>query len=245
MPFTTAADGIRIHYQTEGAGPPLVLQHGLLSSIESWRVRGYVKRLSPHFQLILIDSRGHGESDKPVEQDAYELRQRVADVASVLDTLGVGRAHYLGYSMGCWLGYGALIYMPQRFRSLILGGFSPYHGPSVSFADLEQAPVLANPAYARALAEQPEAMRHCLNELRRWGGAVQALRTARLPLLLFAGTDDPNGAARDMPAAITRSSDATFFAIEGADHGGAADAVELVAPQVIDFVQRAESELGG
>jgi len=245
MAFATAADGVKIHYEVEGDGPPLVLQHGLLSNIESWRRRGYVERLSPHFQLILVDSRGHGESDKPDDQEAYELRTRVADVASVMDEVGVRQAHYLGYSMGCWIGYGALIYMPQRFKSLTLGGFSPYTGPSVTFEQLEETPPeQLNEAYVASLREFPWAMKHSMNELRRWGGAVQALRTTSMPLLLFAGTEDPNQAATQMPEAIASSKDAAFFAVEGANHTGAADQVDVVAPRVIEFVQRVEAAGG-
>ena len=245
MAYVTAPDGVKIHYEVEGSGPPLVLQHGLLSNIESWHRRGYVERLSPHFQLILVDSRGHGESDKPDDQEAYELRTRVVDIASVLNDLEIRQAHYLGYSMGCWMGYGALIYMPQRFKSLTLGGFSPYRGPEARFETLRQAPaVQANEAFAASLAKFPRAMEHSMNELRRWGGAVQALRTAQTPLLLFAGTEDPNDAAREMPLAIVSSKDATFFPVEGADHTGAADAVDVVAPRVIEFVERVEAAGG-
>jgi len=86
MPVATAPDGVRIHYEIEGDGPPLVLQHGLLSSLESWRQRGYVERFAPKYQCILVDSRGHGESDKPDDPEAYELRTRVVDIASVCMT---------------------------------------------------------------------------------------------------------------------------------------------------------------
>ena len=64
MPYTDNG-GVRIHYQTEGSGPPLVLQHGFTSSIEGWYEYGYVDVLKRDYQLILIDARGHGASDKP------------------------------------------------------------------------------------------------------------------------------------------------------------------------------------
>ncbi len=66
-------DGIRIHYEVEGNGPPLVLLHGLSDSIESWYEFGYVERLKDEFQLIMIEARGHGESDKPHDPAAYNL----------------------------------------------------------------------------------------------------------------------------------------------------------------------------
>ena len=126
MPLAENTDGVKINYEVVGSGPPLVLQHGLLSDLNAWKTRGYVDALQDSFQLILIDSRGHGHSDKPENSAAYELRTRVTDIASVLNDLDIKQAHYMGYSMGGWMGYGITIYMPQRFRSLVIGGFGPF-----------------------------------------------------------------------------------------------------------------------
>ena len=71
-------NGVRIHYEVEGDGPPLVLQHGTGGSLEHWRARGYLDCQRDRFRLLLIDPRGHRESDQPLEQEAYELRNRVA-----------------------------------------------------------------------------------------------------------------------------------------------------------------------
>jgi pimeloyl-ACP methyl ester carboxylesterase len=53
------------HYEVTGAGPPLVLQHGFMCSLDEWDELGYVAALSAQYRLILIDARGHGSSDKP------------------------------------------------------------------------------------------------------------------------------------------------------------------------------------
>ena len=50
--------GIKIHYQIEGTGPPLILLHGMFDSIESWYDNGYVDKLRTEYKLILIDQRG-------------------------------------------------------------------------------------------------------------------------------------------------------------------------------------------
>ena len=62
MPYATN-QGVRIHYQVEGDGPPLVLQHGFFWSVEGWYRVGYVDTLRTSYRLILIDARGHGASD--------------------------------------------------------------------------------------------------------------------------------------------------------------------------------------
>jgi pimeloyl-ACP methyl ester carboxylesterase len=64
MPYVIS-DGIRIHYEVEGDGPPLVLQHGFGQKASSWRLGGYVDALKSQYRLVLVDARGHGESDKP------------------------------------------------------------------------------------------------------------------------------------------------------------------------------------
>ena len=81
MPY--ACNGsVRIHYQVEGRGPALVLQHGFTESLVDWYEAGYVDALKPDYRLVLIDARGHGASDKPHDPDAYLLGERVADVVA-------------------------------------------------------------------------------------------------------------------------------------------------------------------
>jgi len=73
MPYADN-QGVRIHYRVEGEGPPLVLQHGMIQSIEDWYERGYVGALTAAgFRLILADARGLGRSDKPHDPAAYGL----------------------------------------------------------------------------------------------------------------------------------------------------------------------------
>jgi pimeloyl-ACP methyl ester carboxylesterase len=52
------------------------------------------------------------------------LELRVRDVVIVLDHLHINKAHYFGYSMGGWIGFGIAKYAPERFHSLIIGGLS-------------------------------------------------------------------------------------------------------------------------
>ena len=56
--------GVRIHYEVAGDGPPLVLQHGLGGTLEVNRIAGW-GALQDDYRLVLVDARGHGASDKP------------------------------------------------------------------------------------------------------------------------------------------------------------------------------------
>ncbi len=64
MPYADN-EGVRIFYEVVGDGPPLVLQHGMMMSLRRWSMAGYVDALKSKYRLILIDARGHGQSDKP------------------------------------------------------------------------------------------------------------------------------------------------------------------------------------
>jgi pimeloyl-ACP methyl ester carboxylesterase len=56
-------DGVKIHYEVHGSGPPLILTHGYSSTSEMWR--GQIEALSKNHKLVLWDMRGHGQSDYP------------------------------------------------------------------------------------------------------------------------------------------------------------------------------------
>src|SRR3954454_19587924 len=86
MPYASNGD-IRIHYQIEGSGQALVLQHGFTDSLTSWYDAGYVDPLKHDYMLILIDARGHGDSDKPHNTAAYAMELRVADIVCVMNEL--------------------------------------------------------------------------------------------------------------------------------------------------------------
>src|SRR5215470_19323943 len=116
MPYAVN-QGVRIHYRVEGNGPPLVLQHGYTWSMAGWSRYGYLDALRAHHRLILVDSRGHGDSDKPHDPAAYELSLRVGDIVAVLDALDMPAASFWGYSMGGWYGFGLAKYAPERIRA--------------------------------------------------------------------------------------------------------------------------------
>ena len=76
MPYAKT-NGINLHYREYGKGEPLVLIHGLGSSLESWDVQ--VPIYSEHFRVIALDNRGSGRSDKP--DYPYTMEQMADDAA--------------------------------------------------------------------------------------------------------------------------------------------------------------------
>ncbi len=126
MPYVQSSDGVRIHYEVDGQGPPLVMVHGWSWSIGDFYEYGWVKELQDSYELILIDPRGHGYSDKPHEAAAYAPNLMVQDILSVMDALSLSKACYLGVSQGGVLGYGLLKYAPERVQALLIGAADPY-----------------------------------------------------------------------------------------------------------------------
>src|SRR5512135_846948 len=126
MPITHNHD-VPINYEVEGQGPPLVLLHGFSGNRTSWHGYGFVAALKSAYQLILIDARGHGESGKPHDPEAYADPYLMADVIAVVDDLGLEKVHYLGYSMGGEIGFGLAKYYAHRLLSLLVGGASPFN----------------------------------------------------------------------------------------------------------------------
>jgi pimeloyl-ACP methyl ester carboxylesterase len=128
--------GVRIHYETIGNGPALVMHHGTFGSGADWIDLGYVDALKADHQVILPDSWGHGQSDKPHDPTAYDLALRTSDVLAVLDELGIQKADYFGYSLGGWIGFDLAKHAPDRFRSFIFGAAHPYAESMQPFRDL-------------------------------------------------------------------------------------------------------------
>jgi pimeloyl-ACP methyl ester carboxylesterase len=266
MPFISRR-GIRIRYEVEGKGPPLVLHHGFSSNLEVWLAAGYAKALRPDYQIILIDARGHGGSDKPHDAESYRVEQFADDVVGLLDELGVSKAHYWGYSMGAVIGFEIARRASSRFYSLTLGGHTPY-GPRTEaekqfvelFVDnvavaLEQGmeaylgflEKVSGPippiARKRLLENDPLALSAMTRAFHEWAGIGDILSKILVPCLIYAGEADPlYGGAREGAAHIPA---ARFISLPGLDHFGALFASDLVLPHVKEFLAEKDRRFSG
>jgi pimeloyl-ACP methyl ester carboxylesterase len=236
---------IRIHYETEGAGPPLLLHHGSSGSGADWRDLGYVDALKHEYKLILIDARGAGASDKPHDAAAYDPALRAGDVVAVLDDLGVRHAHYFGYSLGGWVGFLLAKYAPDRCTSLILGGAHPYDENMQPARDrmpkemdafmpsMEQAyGSHLTPAMRGRLQQSDLLAVEAMTQDR--SSIADVLPGIKMPCFLFAGDADPRFAKVQQCAA--QLSNATFFSLPGRDHVGGLVASALVVPRIKAFL---------
>jgi pimeloyl-ACP methyl ester carboxylesterase len=125
MAIALAADGTRLHYEVSGPrdGEPLLLVQGLGADARGWiRQR---RALSGRYRCIVFDNRGAGRSDHP--EGPYDLEVMALDALSVLDAVGVERAHVLGASMGGVIAQIVGVRHPERTRSLVLACTAARH----------------------------------------------------------------------------------------------------------------------
>jgi pimeloyl-ACP methyl ester carboxylesterase len=221
MAYVTSR-GHRIAYDATGDGPAVLLQHGLLSRRGTWHRNGFVAALAREFTVLAVDSLGHGESDKPADPSAYRCDARADDLASVLDACSVERAHVVGYSMGGWMATGFAARHPGRLLSLTLGGWDPVSGraaPGLPFATvLAGARARAPELTAWVTPDAVPALEACWDALADVAGAEAALAACPVPILFWAGREDP--CHDPMRAAAVRLPHATFRSVPG-DHLGA------------------------
>jgi len=109
--------GISISYGVDGQGEPLVLIMGFAGPRLGWifQKRAFRK----HFQVITLDNRGVGRSDKP--SGPYSMRMMADDTVGLMDHLDIEKAHILGVSMGGMIAQELAVNYPNRVRKLVLG----------------------------------------------------------------------------------------------------------------------------
>jgi pimeloyl-ACP methyl ester carboxylesterase len=94
-------DGVRLHYELEGSGPPVVLLHSFPFDSRVWVNTGVAAGLvEVGRQAVLLDRRGQGRSEKPHDPAAYADNACARDVSALLDHLGVDSIDLLAYSLG-------------------------------------------------------------------------------------------------------------------------------------------------
>jgi pimeloyl-ACP methyl ester carboxylesterase len=123
-------NGIKLAYQVQGAGPPLVLIMGYRLNSLAWPI-SLVEQLARRFTVITPDNRGTGRSDKPVQ--GYAIANMARDVSELLDELGFAQVHMLGYSMGGAIAQEFVRQFPDRIKRLILCATTA-GGPSATYA---------------------------------------------------------------------------------------------------------------
>jgi pimeloyl-ACP methyl ester carboxylesterase len=128
MPKVKVND-IELYYETFGGeGTPLVLLCGLGYPLWQWHLM--TPYLEKHFQVVTLDNRGVGQSDKPA--GPYTASMLAKDTIGLLDALGIDKAIVMGHSMGGFIAQAMALEYPERVSKLILASTNfggPRHVP--------------------------------------------------------------------------------------------------------------------
>jgi pimeloyl-ACP methyl ester carboxylesterase len=127
-------NGIRIWYATFGHGEPVILLHGGLANANYWGLQ--VRALEPRYEVIVMDSRGHGRSSRDAAPFGYDLM--ASDVIGLMDYLHLRRAAIVGWSDGAIVGLDLAIHHPERLTRLF--AFAANSDPS-GVKDVNKSPV--------------------------------------------------------------------------------------------------------
>jgi pimeloyl-ACP methyl ester carboxylesterase len=109
-------NGLHMYYELYGAGTPVVLLHGGMLTIDL-NYAGLIPRLAAKHLVIGIEMQGHGRThdlDRTITPTVL-----AQDVVSLLDHLGIERAHVLGHSLGGAVALELAVSHPSRVRSVV------------------------------------------------------------------------------------------------------------------------------
>jgi pimeloyl-ACP methyl ester carboxylesterase len=129
-----SVNGIDLHYERQGAGPPLLLLAGMASDGASWTPLR--DGLAARFALIVPDNRCAGRT-RPIPCTTGR-REMGEDIVALLDRLGLDRVHVIGHSMGAMLALDLAAGHPGRVASVVAMSTAGRAGPQALslFADL-------------------------------------------------------------------------------------------------------------
>jgi pimeloyl-ACP methyl ester carboxylesterase len=186
-------NGIKIWYAEFGQGEPVILLHGGLANANYWG--NQVPVLAKNYQVIVMDSRGHGRSTRNSEPFGYDLM--ASDVIGLMDFLKIPKAAIVGWSDGAIIGLDIAIHHPERATKLF--AFAANSDPS-GVKDVNQSPVF-NRFIARAgkeyerLSPTPDQYKQFLDEITKmWPSqpnfTAKQLHAIKVPVWIVDGDHD-------------------------------------------------------
>lgn len=221
------------YFPADPQAPTLILLHGN-GEDHTYFVK-QIPAFSPHFRLVLMDTRGQGQSTGGDGELNFSVF--AADLLALMDHLQIAKAHLLGFSDGGNLALTFALAHPERVQSLILNGANLNPG-GVKLST--QLPIVLGYGCCRLLSP--------LSRKARQNGAVlglmvnhphippQALATLTMPALVIVGERDM---IRDRHSQLIARSlpNAQFVRIPGGDHFCAAKCPEVFNHAVLSFLQ--------
>lgn len=115
-------DGVQLHFESDGDGPPIIALHGGLGFDHTYMRRGLAP-LAQSARLITPDLRCNGRSEAPI--DSLTMERLADDIAGLMDVLEIPAATVLGHSYGGFVAQELALRHPERLARLVLVDTSP------------------------------------------------------------------------------------------------------------------------
>ncbi|MFN0219948.1 MAG: alpha/beta fold hydrolase [Hyphomicrobium sp.] len=227
------SDGVDIAFLDAGPHgdrPPVLLIHGFASNLATnWVATGWVDLLvKSGRRTIAFDNRGHGASAKLYELADYGAPLMAEDARRLLDSLGIERAHVVGYSMGSRIAAFLTLAHPSRVESVVFGGLGinmvrgmAGTGPIAHALEAASIDDVTNPTARtfRAFAEQTKsdlkALAACIRSARA-PLTAEMVGAIRCPTLIAVGERDVIAGSGEALADLIPN--ARAITLEGRDH---------------------------
>ena len=235
---TLELHGVRLHYDIEGDGPPILFVHSATSSgNHEWRA--LVNALSDRYRCVLPDLRGHGRSDHVA--GTLGLDQVLDDLRALLDHEGIARPHVVGFSFGAEVALEMEVRDPGTVASLIL--VSPSTGHPAGVPRSERT-VVGWPRSLRdlhAAKHGPEQWRTILETLSDDASTRNQIPDDLLsaigcPMLLVVGSEDQHIRVAQARHLAELNDRARLVVVAGAGHAAHAAQPELFTGVVTNFL---------
>ena len=239
--YLTSFDGVKIYYEVQGQGPPVLLLHGFASTLGMWQGTPlYRELLAQGHQVVALDLRGNGQSGKPAALAGYEHDAEARDVIGLATALGFAHYQVVGYSRGSIIAARVLV-LDSRVTAAVLGGMgeaftNPDWPRRIAFYK-----ALSGEAPAKELAGflQMVRARGLDRQALAWQQQAQpstspaALAKIHVPVLVIAGADDNDNGSAEALARLVPG--ATLRRVPGV-HNTTAQSPQF-AHEVLDFLQ--------
>lgn len=221
-------NGVNLYYETYGAGKPLILLHGNGGSIKSSRNK--IDHFKKYFQVVAIDSRGHGKTQDTSPHLSYV--QMAKDVATLLDSLHLDSVYVSGQSDGGILGLLLAINHPKKVSKVVTFGANMFPGKKAIYDGIDKLVMdtlrttknFQTRRLFELLAEQPNITEKDLQKI-------------SCPFLLISGDRD----VIRLEHSITMFNNirkSNLFIMPGATHFGSYEKPELFNSVVMDFFNK-------
>lgn len=203
-------NGVEIAYETTGdlENPAILLVHGFGSTHRNnWVEPGWSAYLvEAGYFVVMLDNRGHGESQKLYDTTDYDLDKMARDAAALMLHIGIEEYDIMGYSMGARISAFVAIQNPKAVKHLILGGLGDniIHGtPDVeniskgllaeNLSDVKDAIGRMFRIFADHTGSNRNALAACIMSPRRTMSEAEVLQIKQPTLVAIGTVDDVAG----------------------------------------------------